>query len=57
MKDVVLILSHRSFPSQAKIRFTLKCLWGNVVHHEEVTITVAELLESLFLLLTDVKQH
>ncbi|KAG9188007.1 hypothetical protein G6011_01930 [Alternaria panax] len=57
IKDVMSTLKHGSFPSRAKFRFALKCPWGNTVHHEQVTITVAELLQRLFLLLTDVKQQ
>ena len=57
IKEVVPILSHISSYSKAKAHFVLKCPWGNSIHHEEVTISVVELIQSLFLLLSDVRQQ
>lgn len=57
IKEIVPILTSLSSRVKTKLRFVLRCPWGNATHYEEVTIPVAELVQSLFLLLSDVKQQ
>ncbi|RYO19150.1 hypothetical protein AA0111_g10515 [Alternaria arborescens] len=57
IKNAVPELIHSYFFSKAKLLFCLKCPWGNAIHHEEVTIRVVELVQNLFLLLSDIKQQ
>ncbi|CAN9315448.1 unnamed protein product [Alternaria sp. RS040] len=57
IKDVVTLLLGLSSSGKAEFRFVLKCPWGNATHHEEFTIPMAELVQSLFLLLSDAKQQ
>ncbi|KAB2099414.1 hypothetical protein AG0111_0g12354 [Alternaria gaisen] len=57
IKDILPILFSLSSRVETKLRFVLKCPWGNATHYEEVTIPVVELVQSLFLLLSDVKQQ